>query len=159
MSTKNAKTVAALSTGTAMDQKVKTLFEKVQTMKTAIAKAEKPNWNTSGSFGFTANSTHDRFNIQTTTDVRKLVEILAFLKSRERDVKEAAEELGVTHDFSWLNFTTAEWTEDLKTRVSQLNIQAKKKELSDLETRLSGLISPELKAQMELEAIEALLDK
>lgn len=149
--------VAALSGGNAMDQKVKALFEKVQTMKAAIAKAEKPNWNTSGSFGFTANSTHDRFNIQTETNPRKLVEVLAFLKGREANVVESAQELGVAVDFTWLGYTTEEWKQDLLTRANQINIQAKKKELSDLETRLSGLISPELKAQMELEAIEALL--
>jgi len=149
---------SALSGATTQhDQKVKQLFDLVQTKKAAIAKAEKPNWNTSGLFRFVANSTHESINIQTATDARKLVEILAFLKGRERDYVDAADDLGVSYDFSWLGFTTEEWTADLYTRVNQINLQAKRKELSDLESRLSGLISPELKAAMELEAIEELL--
>lgn len=154
---RNNKKDAFSSATSAHDQKVKQLFDLVQTKKAAIAKAEKPNWNTSGLFRFVANSAHESINIQTATDTRKLVEILSFLIGRERDAAEAAESLGVSYDFSWLGFTTEEWEQDLTTRVNQLSIQAKKKELSDLETRLSGLISPELKAQMELEAIESLL--
>ena len=139
------------------DEIVQDLFDKVQAKKLAIAKAEKPNWNTSGSFGYSPNSAHDRTNIQTLTDTRKLVEMYAFLTEREDRFETAASELGVKADFSWMGFTAAEWKSDMVTRVNQIQLQEKRKELNVLEARLSGLISPELKQKMELEAIQALL--
>jgi len=52
---------------------------------------------------------------------------------------------------------TEEWKDDFQTRVNQISVQEKRKELAELESRLNAIISPELKAQMELEAIEKLL--
>jgi hypothetical protein len=43
--------------------------------------------------------------------------------------------------------------------VNQISVQEKRKELAELESRLNAIISPELKSQMELEAIAELLDK
>jgi hypothetical protein len=75
-----------------------------------------------------------------------------------RDKSEsAAKELGVDYNFTWLGFTVEEWKDDFQTRVNQISVQEKRKELAELESRLNAIISPELKAQMELEAIEKLL--
>jgi hypothetical protein len=52
-----------------------------------------------------------------------------------------------------------EWKEDFQTRVNQISVQEKRKELAELESRLNAIISPELKAQMELDAIAKLLEK
>ena len=141
-----------------VDVAVKALFDKVQAKKLAIQNAEKPNWQTSGSFGYNAHSAHDRINIQTVTDPRKLIEVLAFLKDRAKNYVEAATELSLDADFKWLSFTVDEWKSDLQTRANQLSIQAKKKELTELENRLNALISPELKAQMELAEISKALE-
>lgn len=139
------------------DEKVKELFQSVQAKKLAIEKAEKPCWNTGGSFGYSANSAHDRINIQTCTDPRKLVEMLAFLTERESQSEAAAKKLGVKYSFTWLGFKVEEWESDFQTRVNQISIQEKRKELAEIESRLNAIISPELKAQMELEAISDLL--
>ena len=140
------------------DEKVRELFDLVQEKKVAIEQAEKPCWNTSGQFGYSANSGHDRVNVQTITDVRKIVDMLAFLTERKEKTESAAEELGVSYDFTWLGFTLEEWKGDFTTRVNQISIQEKRKQLSTLENRLNAIISPELKAQMELESIQRLLD-
>ena len=138
------------------DEMVKELFAKVQAKKNAIEKAEKPCWN-AGFFGYSPNSAHDRIDVKTVGDTRKLVEMYAFLLDREGNYATAAEELGVDKKFTWLGFTSDEWKSDFKTRTMQLNIQKERKTLQELEVRLNGLISPELKAQMELEAISELL--
>jgi hypothetical protein len=140
------------------DTKVKELFDLVQSKKLAIEKAERPCWKTSGNFGYSANSAHDRTQIATVTDVRKLVEMYAFLMERKDKSENAANELGVDYKFTWLGFTVEEWKDDFQTRVNQISIQEKRKELAEIEARLNALISPELKAQMELEAISKLLD-
>ncbi len=141
------------------DEKVKELFNSVQEKKLAIEKAERPCWKTSGNFGFSANSAHDRVSIPTVTDARKIVEMFAFLIERKDKSELAASQLGVDFKFTWLGFTVDEWKDDFQTRVDQISIQAKRKELAEIESRLNAIISPELKAQMELEAISKLLDK
>ena len=139
------------------DEKVKDLFNLVRAKKLAIEKAEKPCWNTSGSFGYSANSAHDRVNVQTLTDQRKIVEMYAFLIDRQEKSEKAAQELGVPYTFTWLGFTVDEWKSDFQTRVNQNSIQEKRKELASIEARLNSIITPELKAIMELEAISSLL--
>ena len=66
--------------------------------------------------------------------------------------------MGVDYKFTWLGFSVDEWKNDFQTRVNQISIQEKRKELAEIESRLNAIISPELKAQMELEAISKLLD-
>lgn len=139
------------------DEKVKDLFNLVRAKKLAIEKAEKPCWNTSGSFGYSANSAHDRVNVQTLTDQRKIVEMYAFLIDRQEKSEKAAQELGVPYTFTWLGFNVDEWKSDFQTRVNQISIQEKRKELATIEARLNSIISPELRATMELEAISDLL--
>lgn len=150
MATKNVKTT---------DEMVKELFDTVQEKKLAIEKAERPCWQTSGNFGYSANSAHDRTDIKTITDVRKIVDMLAFLIDRKEKSESAAQELGVTYSFTWLGFSVDEWKSDFQTRVDQISIQEKRKELAGIEARLNAIISPELKAKMELEALSKLLEK
>lgn len=141
------------------DVKVKDLFKVVQGKKEEIEKIQNPCWNTSRTFGFTANSGHDRIDIGIITDTRKLVEMLSFLIDRKEKSEKAAKRLDVKYEFSWLGFSLDEWEEDFKTRVNQIQIQEKRKELSNLEARLNAIISPELKAEMELQSIQKALNE
>jgi len=56
--------------------------------------------------------------------------------------------------FTWGGYPVADWIDDIKLRIAKIRIETKKKRLELLESRLAAVISPELKAQMELEAIE-----
>jgi hypothetical protein len=139
------------------DEKVRELFNSVQEKKLAIEKAERPCWLTGGNFGFSANSAHDRTDLRTVGDIRKIVEMYAFLIDRKEKSENAAKELGVDYKFTWLGFTVDEWKNDFQTRVNQISIQEKRRDLAEIESRLNAIISPELRAQMELEAISQLL--
>ena len=141
------------------DSQVKKLFDLVQSKKLVIEKAEKPCWETNRNFGFSASSAHDRVDVGTITDSRKLVEMYAFLIDRQEKSEKAAKELGVDFNFSWLGFSTDEWKSDFQTRINQISLQSKKKELSQIEARLNAIISPELRAQMELEEISKVLNE
>lgn len=145
------------TTEKSQDELVKELIAKAKAKKETIEKAERPNWQTGGQFGFLANSAHERIDIKTVTDTRKLVEIHAFITDRKDKSVVSAAELGVPYEFKWLGFTAEEWKGDILTRVNQLQIQAKRTELADIETRLNALVSPELRAKMELEEISAAL--
>ena len=132
------------------DDQVQKLFKVVQAKKEEIQKAEKPNWLTNCSFGY---DDEKRYNIQVVSKVSELVSMLAFLLNRSKTFDEAAAILGANTDFSWMGFSLEEWMSDLKTRITKIQISQKKKELEVLEARLSKLISPELRAQLELEEI------
>jgi hypothetical protein len=140
-----------------MDKAVQQLFEVVQKKKAEIAKAEKPNWLTNCSFRYNKESSNST-NIQVCSDVNELITILGFLIGKQNEFNLAKEVLGVTNTFNWVGFTLEEWTNDIRTRIDKIQITNKKKELEQLELRLDKLISPELKASMELDEIKKLLE-
>ena len=134
------------------DVKVQMLIDLVNTKRDEIKKASKPNWITNSSFRYDEDRA-EGFNIQTVTDTKRFVHALAFLKTREGAFDAAAAELEVKASFDWLGYSLEDWTTDFKTRITKVNISKTKKELALLEDRLDKIISPELKAQMEIEAI------
>ena len=141
----------------AMDKKIQKLFDKVQEKKEEIKKAEKPNWKTNSTFGFDPSSSK-RTNLQVVGDVKILVGILSFLYEKSDNFDKASKKLGVDGEFEWMGFPLSDWEEDLTTRVNKIQITKKKAELEKIETTLDRLISPERRREMELEAIEKLLE-
>ena len=66
---------------------------------------------------------------------------------------EAAKDLGVDMKFDWFGFSVEDWKSDLQTRINKIQITKKKAELEALESKLNLLISPEMRTQMEIDAI------
>lgn len=140
------------------DEAVQKLFAIVQQKKAEIAKAEKPNWETNCSFSYYPDS-GARINLQVVTDISELSRMLGFLIQLKENHDKAIIKIGYRADFRWLGFTYEQWESDIITRANKIQISEKKKELNNLEERLDKLISPELKAKMELEAITKLLEE
>lgn len=140
------------------DKQVQALFDIVQQKKVDIVKAEKPNWETNCAFRSDINSSASQ-NIQILTKIEDLVAILAFLLEKEAFYQEANDQLGTKLKFEWQGFTLEEWRADLTTRIKKLEISKTKKELEGLEQRLNALISPEVRRQMEIDAITAELNQ
>lgn len=134
------------------DTKTLELINEINRRKAEIAKAERPNWATNCSFTMPGEGTT---NLHVESDIRKLVGFVAFLRERERAYNEAAKELGVdAPPYQHGGFTATDWIEDLKTRINKIQIAAKRSSLEILEKRLNAIISPELRAELELKAIE-----
>ncbi len=138
-----------------VDQKTLAMIEKVKEKKSQIAKLERPNYKTNMSFSYGFNR-NESINLQTVNDVRELLNIAAFIQTRAAAYYEAAKTLKVTQppSFEWNGFSSTDWLDDIELRINKSQITAKKKELEQLESRLNSIISPELRAQMELEEIE-----
>ena len=137
------------------DKQTMDLIKKVQQQKAEIEKAERPNWITNCSFSYVEGSAKT-VNLHVCRDVREMVCIAAFLKDREKSYDTASKELGVeAPPFQWDGFTVKDWMSDIKTRIDKVQIESKKKKLETLEARLNKIVSPELRAKMELEAIAA----
>lgn len=141
---------------TSNDKLVQELTKIVNDKKAAIAKAERPNWRTNCAFRYNKDSSAS-INLQVCNVVEDLVYILGFLVEKRNAFNEAQKIIGTNLEFKWFGFTFDDWSEDIKTRVDKIEITYKKKELEMLEERLDKLISPELRAQMELEDIKKTL--
>jgi hypothetical protein len=135
------------------DKLVQELLEVVQKKKAEISKAEKPNWLTNCAFRY-SKDTPITTNIQVCSDVEELINILGFLIEKETNFNKAQEILGTSYTFNWFGYTIDEWTNDIRTRIHKIQINVKKKELEQLESRLEKLISSKLKTQMELADIK-----
>lgn len=137
------------------DERTLQLIREVEKQKEEISKAERPNWITNCSFKFVEGG--PSINLHVESDLRVLIGICAYLQDKERSYKQAAEALSLTEfpPFSSGGFPTADWLSDIRARIGKIQIATKKKKLEDLETRLNAIISPELRADLELEAISA----
>jgi hypothetical protein len=134
------------------DKIVQELFNVVQIKKIEIAKAEKPNWETNCVFRYNKDSSVNT-NLQVCNNVEDLVNILGFLIEKKNSFDAAQKILGTKLKFQWSGFSFENWSSDLKSTVAKIEIKFKKKELEILEVRLNGLVSKEMREQLELEEI------
>lgn len=143
------------------DKQIKELWDVVLAKKQDIQVAEKPSWETNCVFSFQrGGNINTGFNIQTETDVVTLLQAVSFLYQQLEYWDTAREILDLPLiKFHWNNYSVDEWVKDIKTRVNKLKITEKKKELNTLESRLNAIISPELRAQLELDEIKKILGK
>ena len=140
------------------DELVMELLKKVQRRKDEVKAAKKkPQWKTNLSLGRHAASSQDRVNIMTRTDPNEIIDWYIFLSQKEEGITKAAEELGLPADVSWLGYPITDWKEDLKTRAAQLSIEAKQREIEELDKRVNKLVSPDQRREMELTALQELL--
>lgn len=135
------------------DKMVLDLFNTVKAKQKEIAVLQKPQWITSCTIGYNPDVVTDRVNIQTVTDLNKLVDLYAFLAVKKDSFEEAARDLGLTNKFKWMGYSFGEWICDIKTRIKQIGVTTKKNELVVLEKRLDALITVDQRRVMELEAI------
>jgi hypothetical protein len=145
------------------DERIKQLFEIVNQKKAQIAKAERPHFLTNCSFSYVEDSTATgRINLQVLQDLPTFVNILAFLNVKASSYCDAALQLGLNLsdlEFKWQGYKVEDWKKDIQTRIDKIQINQKKSELETLESNLNGLISPEMRASLELERIEKELSK
>lgn len=152
---KETETTPALTA----DDRVKALFAKLQAKKAEVTGAERPVYITGGQFRYSTNSPSGTIDITVERNILKLKEIWMFLKERSSHNDAANTFFTLNEPFTWQNFTVEEWENDLKTRANFIQLKERKAELAELEARINKVVSPELRRQMEMDAIEAELSK
>lgn len=141
------------------DAIVQELSAIVEQKKLEISKIEKPKWLTNCAFRF-SEETSQILNLNTVSDVNKLVKALAFLLEKEDNYNKAKELLDIeVDDFTWFGYTVEEWATDFKTRIGKITLSNKKKELAEIEAVLATKLSKELKDKLELEELRKKLLK
>lgn len=136
------------------DKKMMELLADVKKRKIEIQKADRPTWKTNCSFFYPENNAIG-VNLQVISNVRDLIGIASFLIDKSASYQKAAEAIGVENpdSFIWHGFSLNEWLDDIKTRVIKIQIASKRKKLETLELRLNAVMSPEMRAEIELEDI------
>lgn len=142
------------------DDKTLELIAEVNRRKAEIAKLEKPTWLTNRTFSYSEGRVSDNISLAVESNVKNLISMAAFLRGKEEDYVKVAAELGVEDvpEFTWQGFSVTDWFKDLQTRINQVQIASKKKKLETLEERLNRVVSPELRAKLELDAISKELE-
>lgn len=136
---------------TTKDVLIDELIQIAQNKKKEIEKAEKPTWLTNCLFSYDNSSM--KTNIRTVSSIRELVNILAFVINKDISFSTANSFLCTKEVFEYFGFTKEDWINDIKTRIDQINITAKRKELEGIESKLDSMISKERREELELEAI------
>lgn len=138
------------------DQRTLALIQEVQRRKAEIARIERPQWKTNCSFVFPESGSNQAINLHVESDLRKLISLAGFIMRQHEAYRDAAQELGVeVPPFLIQGYSEEHWLSDLKMRIAKLQIATKRNALEALETRLNSLISPQLRSELELQAIEA----
>lgn len=133
------------------DEIVQELIKVVQERKAEIAKTEKAKWITNCSIPFEGT----RINIQTVNDVDTLIRMAGTIIGHKKVLEDGSEFLlGEVQKLELSGFSAEDWLKDIKTRYEKIQLASKKKELEEYESRLDKLVSPEVREQLELEAIQ-----
>lgn len=141
-----------------IDKKIEELFAVVKAQKVQVEKAEKESkrsWNTNCSFKL---YTPNPVNLQTASEdmiFKSLTELLSFKGNAE----EALEILGLKKEIRHDGYFIEEWIEDFQKRIATIQLKAQKEKLKTLEDRLTSIVSPEQKREMELAAIMKEMDE
>lgn len=136
-----------------IDDQVLKLFKVLEQRKVDVEVAEKEvkgSWRTNCSLVLSTNS--QPINIQTLSKER-LVIIFGELLQQQEYVKKASDILGIDFDNNINGFSFDDWVNDLKKRIAILEINEKRKQLSNLESRINSLVSPEQRRKLEAEAV------
>lgn len=145
-----------------LDKQIKSIFDELLKRKATVEADEakiKRSWKTTCSLILDGNT--PPINIQVASEDKLIDTYAAMLIQQDYRLK-ASEELGVEFDGMVdgivCGFHIDDWVMDFKKRIAAIHIKSKKRKLSELETRLEAIVSPEQRREMELEAIMKELD-
>jgi hypothetical protein len=142
------------------DALVLQLLAEVKRRKDEIQKVETAKWKTSCTLSlYKGANVNDKINIQTVSDKSVLIEIYAFILDKESSITRAQKELGCKDVVKLSGYSIADWKEDLKNKMNQLNLASKKTDLKNLEDRINALVTVDQRRKLELTAIQEELQK
>lgn len=147
--------MAKKATGT--DAAILDLIKQVNAKKAAIKKAERPSFKTNMNISWPGQGGLTAVNLLTLTDVSVLISIVGFLLEKGNGYAEASKILEVENPppLQWCGFGVNDWIIDIKARIGKIQITEEQRKLDLLEERLQKIVTPELRAKLEIQAITA----
>lgn len=130
-----------------IDIKVLELITEIKKQKNEIKNLERPKWKT--------NLEYDGKNIQI-FNTEQLLNLYSSIFNGFNSYKEALKDLNLsltTYPYNVCGFGFFDWKNDILILIDRAKIKQKRDKLIKLEERLESIISPELKAEIELNNI------
>ena len=137
---------------TTIDSQITDLFDVLEKQKEAVEASKKEiarSWTTNGSLQLPSSAP---INI-TTANEETIIHAVAQLLHHQDFTQRAAEELGVKAPSKIAGYSYSSWIDDCKKRIASLRITQQKTKLTELETRLNLIVSPEQRRALELASI------
>lgn len=141
-----------------LDQKVRELYDIIQSKKAQIAKMERPSYKTNLSYVINECVDNVRINLQVVNDVNVLVKLLAQMNILRVEYENLCFDLGLKSDFKYCDFSYDDWKHDITSMINKINIKKEKDDLATKEAKLNTLISPEEKRRLDIEALSKELE-
>lgn len=133
----------------ANDEKIQKLIDEVKKRKQEIESINSYSFKTNMQLGIMGQ----KLNLQT-LDLDGLTTIYAYYSVVAEKKLTINKEFGINTEVAFDGFSWDKWKSDIAHKINKLQISKKKQELEKLEERLNKLVSPELRAQLELQEIE-----
>lgn len=136
-----------------IDTKIRELFTKLEARKASVAELRShvdKSWKTNCTFRLIGASATT--NIQTAP--REVVEEVAtHLQILVTSRVDASRRLNTTFSENIQGYPVSAWFDDLRKRLAAIDIREQEQQLSQLETRLNQLLSPEERRRIEVELL------
>lgn len=144
------------STKKSTDEIALDLVRDIARRKDEIAKAEKIAWQTNGALSLNG-ATINLHVAGATGDVSELVMIGGMLLRMQDDYVRASDFFLVENPqpLKVAGYPVHDWLADVRARITKVQIKAKREKLEKLEARANAILTPEMKAKLELEALQA----
>lgn len=139
-----------------IDKTIRLLFDKFDQKKKHVEGLKKQiqsGWKTNGVFQIPGKLIN--INVATKEEV---IEAACWLTVFMDAAPKAEKLLGVDSIAQYGVSSFQNLTHDLKKRLATIDVREQEKQLAELETRLNGVLSPEERRRLEVEALEKLLD-
>lgn len=138
------------------DKIIKSLLTKIEEKKSELQKTNIKNMKTNCVF-YHPFDKKDRINIHTVDEIT-LIDCVAALINYKNTWEQATKLISSDKKFQWGSYSFEDWIHDFQLRLNIINEKSKKEQLNQLQKRLDAIVSPDLKAQLEIEAISKELE-
>ncbi len=135
----------------ANDEKIQKLIDEVKKRKKEIEGIESYTFKTNMQVSTGLDKNKVNLHVLDLPSIIFAYTLLSLLAEKQLTIHK---EFGITDPVTLDGFTWDKWKSDISHKINKLQINKKKKELEKLEERLNKLVSPELRAQLELQEIE-----
>lgn len=138
------------------DALVEQLQKAVELKKAQIKDGERPSFKTNMMY---VSFNGERINLQAAEE-STLIAVTGEIMIRENSYGNGLIMLDLPEEnykFKVQGFTVLEWINDIKARITKINITKEKKKLAELELRLKSLMSEDKRTELALKEIQEML--
>lgn len=140
---------------TELTQKVKENYDLINQELEKISAIHDQTYKTSCNFRYNPTNSYSEVCIDDCTEIKSLINVYAFVKNKEQDYTDAANELKIKTAplFKWCGYRVEDWKHDIELRITILTQKEKIDKLKKWQRKLEDFLSEEDKLNGMLEEL------